>query len=207
MVNSSSKLRDRIREATADAILSAAEDVFADSGVHQAKVDEIATRAGVSVGTLYNYFPDREGLLCSLIQTRRSDIQQRMDEAMVAAEGKPFREQLAAFFQVGFEHFDQHRKFFSIVFQSEMDRKPLTEKHSPREAAREFYDRTRKLVDRGLESGELRPELGDLLPGLLMSLWKAALMSQFYENNARPMSDRTQEFVDFIMNGAGVRHG
>lgn len=207
MVNPSSKLRDRIREATADAILTAAEDVFAETGVHQAKVDEIAARAGVSVGTLYNYFPDREGLLCSLIQTRKSDIHERLDELMAAGEGKPFAEQLAEFFQLGFEHFDAHRKFFSILFQAEMERKPLTEKHSPRDAMRDFYERSRKLIDRGIQSGELRPELSDLLPGLLIGIWRAALLAHVYEGSARPMADRTHEVVSFFMQGAGARHG
>ena len=42
------KLRSRLKEATADAILSAAAEVFAREGLHAAKMESIAEQAGVS---------------------------------------------------------------------------------------------------------------------------------------------------------------
>ena len=50
------RLRDRFKEATTLAILSAAEDVFGVSGWHAAKMEDVSQRQGVSVGTLYNHF-------------------------------------------------------------------------------------------------------------------------------------------------------
>ncbi|MEU6206306.1 helix-turn-helix domain-containing protein, partial [Micromonospora musae] len=41
-----------------DALLSAAREVFAESGVN-ASLEEIARRAGVGIGTLYRNFPSR----------------------------------------------------------------------------------------------------------------------------------------------------
>jgi AcrR family transcriptional regulator len=207
MLNPSSKLRDRIREATADAILAAAESVFAESGVHQAKVDEIATRAGVSVGTLYNYFPDRDGLLSALIETRRSNIREKMDELVANAGDRPFAELLSEFFRAGFEHFDAHRDFFTIIFQCELDRKQLPGKEGPRETMRNFYMRAKALTDRGVQRGELRADLADLFPGILMGMWKAAILAHVYEGATGPMVDRSRDLVEFFMHGAGIHHG
>ncbi len=54
-------LRERFNETTLQAVLSAAEEVFADAGLHAAHMGEIAERAGVSVGTLYNHFAGSRG--------------------------------------------------------------------------------------------------------------------------------------------------
>src|SRR5690349_18001945 len=52
--------REGARGAFRDAIVSAAERVFARSGFYETKMAEIAREAGVGVGTLYNYFESTE---------------------------------------------------------------------------------------------------------------------------------------------------
>jgi AcrR family transcriptional regulator len=50
-----------------DALLEAAKEVFADSGV-DAPVREIAERAGVGVGTVYRHFPQRSDLVTAVFR-------------------------------------------------------------------------------------------------------------------------------------------
>ena len=52
---------------TEAAILRAAEDAFAEKGFHDATVADIVTRAGVSRGTFYFYFQDREDVFLALL--------------------------------------------------------------------------------------------------------------------------------------------
>ena len=61
------RLRHRLREETVSAILEAAEHEFASDGLHAARMERIAARAGVAVGTLYNHFDDREALVLALV--------------------------------------------------------------------------------------------------------------------------------------------
>lgn len=60
--------------ATVDAILHAAAEAVARDGFEGANVNQIAERAGVSIGSLYQYFPSKEALLVQLIEhhTKRS---------------------------------------------------------------------------------------------------------------------------------------
>jgi TetR/AcrR family transcriptional regulator len=55
-------------------IFTAAEAVLAARGFHGASVDEIARRAEVSVGTLYNLFGSKESLYTALLERRMEDL-------------------------------------------------------------------------------------------------------------------------------------
>ena len=72
------------------AVLTAAEEVFADAGLHDAHMGEIAERAGVAVGTLYNHFADREALLAGLADARFKEMIADMDAALKASAEQPF---------------------------------------------------------------------------------------------------------------------
>jgi AcrR family transcriptional regulator len=50
------------------AILEAAAQVFEADGLEGATTDRIAARAGVSVGSLYQYFPSKEAIVATLVQ-------------------------------------------------------------------------------------------------------------------------------------------
>lgn len=69
-----------------DAVLEAAKEVFATSGV-DAPVREIATRAGVGLGTLYRRFPKRSDLVAAVF--RREVDSCAGEAAALAAEFTP----------------------------------------------------------------------------------------------------------------------
>jgi AcrR family transcriptional regulator len=57
--------------ATVDAIIEAAEQLTRKLGVEAWTTNHVAERAGVSIGTLYQYFPSKESLLTALYLQRR----------------------------------------------------------------------------------------------------------------------------------------
>ena len=60
----------RIREARREQILDAALGIFAEKGLHDTKVSEIAARAGVSQGTVYWYFDSKKELFKAVFRDR-----------------------------------------------------------------------------------------------------------------------------------------
>jgi TetR/AcrR family transcriptional regulator, fatty acid metabolism regulator protein len=62
--NKSKRVQSKL--AKRSAVQKAAEKVFAKRGFHEATISEIATKAGVSEGLIYEYFTNKEALLFSI---------------------------------------------------------------------------------------------------------------------------------------------
>ncbi|WP_010271900.1 TetR/AcrR family transcriptional regulator [Paenibacillus senegalensis] len=72
---------NRIRQAARDKIRTAAMEIFIERGYHDASIDDIASRAGVSKGLLYNYYKGKEDLLAKMVQHRIAEISEVMEAA------------------------------------------------------------------------------------------------------------------------------
>lgn len=75
------RAEDRPRE-----ICAAALEVFAEKGFAAARLDEIARRAGVSKGTLYLYFKDKEELFRAVVRDTVSPNIDHLRDAIMAAD-------------------------------------------------------------------------------------------------------------------------
>ena len=112
-------IRERAREAAAEAILDAAEEVAAERGLEATSTAAIAERAGVAVGTLYNYFPDRETLLGSLFKHRRASLVPRIEAAATDARALPFEQRLRTYVARVVAVFEDYRRFFRVVISAD----------------------------------------------------------------------------------------
>lgn len=66
--------------ATVDGILCAAAQVFEAHGYASGTTNRIADRAGVSIGTLYQYFPSKEAIAVALLERHIADTDHRLHE-------------------------------------------------------------------------------------------------------------------------------
>ena len=87
-------LRERLRLAVHESLLDATERAIVEDGVEAASLQSIARRADVAVGTIYNYFNDRQELFRELFMKRRTEVLAAVDAGMKEAQGKPFEAQL-----------------------------------------------------------------------------------------------------------------
>src|SRR5262245_18451911 len=60
--------RQERARATIDALLTATARILVKEGFDRASTNRIAEEAGVSVGSLYQYFPGKEALVAALIE-------------------------------------------------------------------------------------------------------------------------------------------
>ena len=111
-VESAGRLSRRERELSLrkEIVLEAAEEVFATKGYYEATVEEIASRAEVSVGTLYNLFTSKEALYIALIEQRVDGFMQHVVRCVGTEGSAP--EKLDRLLEGIFEYLDQHQAFF-----------------------------------------------------------------------------------------------
>ncbi|MDA7428322.1 TetR/AcrR family transcriptional regulator [Primorskyibacter aestuariivivens] len=70
-------------KATRDAILKAASDILSKDGQEALNTNRVAARAGVSIGALYQYFPNKHAILVTLIGDMYQSIVDDMEAALV----------------------------------------------------------------------------------------------------------------------------
>lgn len=66
--------------ATVNDIISAGAQVFETHGYAAGTTNRIAKRAGVSIGTLYQYFPSKEAIAVALLERHIADTDHRLHE-------------------------------------------------------------------------------------------------------------------------------
>lgn len=67
-------------------ILAVATDLIASKGSDQVKMSEIAERSEISIGSLYQYFPDKSSVIRTLAERYNVESRRCIEEALVAVE-------------------------------------------------------------------------------------------------------------------------
>lgn len=84
------KLPRQARAAvTVDAMLEAAIQVLLAEGVSRLTTTRVAERAGVSVGTLYQYFPNKQSLLYAVLEKHLDAVATAVETACRDGRGRP----------------------------------------------------------------------------------------------------------------------
>ena len=68
--------------AIRESILESATTVFAKTGFYRAKAIEIARKANIAVGTIYNYFKNKDDILISIFDERIGELNRSLSEAI-----------------------------------------------------------------------------------------------------------------------------
>ncbi len=78
--------------ATVVALHAATIQVLTQEGLSRCTTTRVAERAGMSVGSLYQYYPNRDALLAAVLQEHLGDVGTAVEQACHAARGRPVAE-------------------------------------------------------------------------------------------------------------------
>ncbi|MCU7698776.1 TetR/AcrR family transcriptional regulator [Acinetobacter sp. AYS6] len=90
--------------ATFEAILEAAARVLESLGFAGFNTNAVAELAGVSIGSLYQYFPSKDALIVELIRRERTKLSSRIVEAIKQHEAADLKEKLKLVIQAAVQH-------------------------------------------------------------------------------------------------------
>jgi AcrR family transcriptional regulator len=77
--------------ATVDALIEATARILVREGFDRASTNRIAEVAGVSVGSLYQYYPGKEALVAAVIDRHHEEIMQVVRDALADVASQPIR--------------------------------------------------------------------------------------------------------------------
>ena len=84
-------VQDRSRRRVAT-LIDATAQVLTDVGLERLSTNKVAKAAGMSVGSIYQYFPDKESLVDAVIQDRFRRLEQLIVERMSAIRDLSYRQ-------------------------------------------------------------------------------------------------------------------
>src|SRR5215471_15655063 len=89
--------------ATVDALLEATARVLINEGYDRASTNRIAQVAGISIGSLYQYFPNKEALVAALIDRHTQQISRVTRDALAQVAARPVEVAAREFVSVAIE--------------------------------------------------------------------------------------------------------
>src|SRR5262245_36675274 len=155
--------------ARRQAILDAALDVFAERGFEAARLEDVATRAGVAKGTLYLYFRDKEALFEELVRGAVSPIIEAVSRA-ASAPDVPAHVVLDTFFELfRKEVLGTKRKLLLRLIIAEGPRFPRVAEFYHREVVTRGIALMRGVAERAARTGEFGGDAAARFPQLIVA--------------------------------------
>src|SRR3984957_17063841 len=96
-------------------LLEAAASVMAEAGYDAATMTEIAERAGASIGTLYQYFPDKEAIVRALRHQYVDEFEVRWVPLRTEASKLSLRQLVDRIFDILIEYFDKRPAYIPVL--------------------------------------------------------------------------------------------
>ncbi|HEX3596207.1 MAG TPA: TetR/AcrR family transcriptional regulator [Polyangiaceae bacterium] len=195
--------REEARGAYREAILAAAERVFAKSGFYATRMADIAREAGVAVGTLYNYFDSREVILSDLLSLRHREFHAKV---VAAADASDPVARLRQIVETCFGLIDENGALFTTFMErgavGEYDLERILGERADSEYG-EFLTLLDKTVRACVREKKMR---GDVEPRLIVSMLSGAMNGATYAWLKRGRKGRltsvTGELFELFLQGA-----
>jgi AcrR family transcriptional regulator len=149
--------RQRRKQARPQELLQAALEVFVEKGFAASRTEEVAARAGVAKGTLFLYYPTKEELLKAVVRENLSAL--IAEGANVAGNfSGTTHELLVLLMQTWWERIGDTKAsgIFKIII-TEMGNFPDFARFYVQEVIEPSHDLFTGVLQRGIDSGELRP--------------------------------------------------
>jgi AcrR family transcriptional regulator len=198
-------LRDQAKALFRDAILQAAEDVFAERGFHTARIQDIAERAGIGVGTVYNHFDQKDDVLTALLIERGDAM--KLEFATRADDPKDWEARLRARLGRLFGYAEQHRNYFRVACDLGLfgPGHPGLPVELRQERRARFLNELKLLIEEGIESGSLArgdvARLSRFFSGAVRGVLEGAMMDRITD-----LQGEVSQLVDLFMRAAGASH-
>lgn len=181
-------------------ILDAAIGVIAEKGFFQAKVAEIADRAGVADGTIYLYFKSKEQILMAAIDSAFSAFLVRAKTEAQDASLAP-AERLRRLCRLHLATLGANRNV-ALVFQTELRQSARFLAQFSHKHLVEYFDLIRAIIREGQAAGQFRPDIPEkIAANCFFGAIDEMVTSWMLSEHDYPLAGAADAVIDVILKG------
>ncbi len=141
------------------AILTAILDEAVEKGPTSLNIKQVAERAGISVGSLYTYFPNREGMLVFAVELCVRFVSDAFDEFRPYLSALPLPEALTAYLVGGVEWSQAYAGMLRLFARAAYHGDPDLAEPLVRPIATKLREMVHDILAQAAERGEIRAEV------------------------------------------------
>ena len=189
---------DALRATRTEQILQAAAELFARHGYAGADTQLLAEKLGVGKGTIYRYFPSKEGLFLATADRVMRQIKARVDTC-IQDVADPL-DQIAVAITTYLAFFAEHPDYVELLMQERAqfkDRKEPTYFQHAKTNVERWWDRYRKLI----AAGRVRDMPVERITEVLSQLCYGTMFTNYFKGNPKPFDEQARDIVDVVFNG------
>lgn len=192
-------------EARKKDIIDAAAKLFSEKEFHDVKVDDIAERVGLSKGTIYLYFKNKENLFYSIVWKRMRSLLKCIKQTLDCESS--YEECLRRFIRTYLSFYAEHQAFFKIIHSEKM-RMSADEHYKFHRYAKETFADFFQVVDRIIRKGQAEDALRPVDPGqaarYLIGVLNAFTFQRVIFGATSSVESDVKFVMDVFMNGVRV---
>ncbi|MGW1341006.1 TetR/AcrR family transcriptional regulator [Kribbella sp. NPDC002412] len=201
---------DPRKRRTMDALVRAGQEIFSERSVDDVTVEEIAERAGVAVGSIYNHFGSKAGLQAAVVEHALEADRHYMDRAYTA-DRSPVEQLYAAAEQYLDFYLDHPDYFRMLAFPGQPGQYQAGHELSER-LVRAVNEQNRRLVEalrQGTASGEIRSVDPEEIATILWAAWNGVISLGWRPDSLRRDASELRAMLatatEIVANGLLVR--
>ncbi len=115
---------------TVNSILIAAEELFAAKGYHNTTSEDIVRRAGIGIGSLYDYFPNKTSIALALLESRSTAIADEARKIFIEYGAQPIEVSLPRVIGGIFQSYKVNRDVFITLVNDVSELRVVSELYS-----------------------------------------------------------------------------
>lgn len=197
-VSSKTNNRNLSAAQTKQKIVNATLTIAAEKGFDQATTAEIARKAGVSEGSIYNYFRTKDDLLVHTVSEYAGSFISAL-ETVIADEPTPLRK-LGRLITFHINFFTQEGNIFQLIYGKRPGAKVqmariLTVAVAPYAALIE------RIVQEGIELGQMEKVNPQLAASFLLGGMQLTLLRRFFDMASYSVAETVAEIKRIYLNG------
>ncbi|MDZ4181737.1 MAG: TetR/AcrR family transcriptional regulator, partial [Candidatus Cloacimonadaceae bacterium] len=163
------------------------------------RMEDIAEKAGVAIGTLYNYFDNRQKLIDTIIEKRRNMADSYIRHSLDQTEGLHICARMENLFLTLFNFLERHR---SVTHHS-LQLKEIHESKTGKKSLMSLLnDYAQDMLQSALERGEIRSEHMDIYPLVISAYLKSIFAKVEEQHDTRQNPDLARRLAELFYYGA-----